>query len=139
MTCGFLTVSVTTDSKLDITRDLNLDHGGFIIYNLLDGKDDLVDVFSVNLLAGLESFHHVVNELLCHLLAKPYTIVSWLNSHRVQIETFSRGGFIADLDRIKESHLSNNLFALFQLESSILVAGVEGDTCLEVVNGILGS
>ena len=134
-----LTVSVTTDSELDIAGDFNLDHGGLVVHKILDGDDDLVDIFAVDLLACLETLNHVVNELLGHLVAQSHTIISWLDSHRFQVETLGRGWFIANLDSSKESQLSHNLLAFFQLESSILVVGVEGDACLKIIDGVLGS
>jgi hypothetical protein len=62
-------VSVTTDSELHVAGNLDLNHGGLVVYELLDLDDDLVDVFPVDLLARLETFNHIIDELLCHLVA----------------------------------------------------------------------
>jgi hypothetical protein len=62
-------VSVTTDSELHVAGNLDLNHGGLVVYELLNRDDDLVDVFPVDLLTRLETFNHIIDELLCHLVA----------------------------------------------------------------------
>lgn len=57
---------VTADGHLDIVGDLDLNHGVLLIDNLPDGKDNLVDVLAVDLLAGLKPLRHVIDKLLSH-------------------------------------------------------------------------
>ena len=70
-----LTVGVTTDSHQLALGHLGLHHGWLLVDNILHGQDDLESVLPVNLLAVLESLNHVVDELLCHLVAELDTIV----------------------------------------------------------------
>lgn len=130
-----LTVGVATDCELDILGDINLDHGRLIVYNLLDGDNDLVDVLAVKELASLEPLDHVVNEFLCHGVSQPYTIVVILNNHRVQIKTSGSGRFVTNFDSGKEGELAHNLLAFFQFKSGILVVRVKPDTFLKVFDG----
>lgn len=132
-------MGITADSQLDIVRDLNLDHGRLVVHELLDGNNDLVDIFAVDLLASLEPLDHVVNELLCHLVAQSHAVIARLDNHRVEVKPLGRGRLIADLNSGKECQLSDNLLAFFQLESCILVVRIEANAGLEVVDGLLGS
>lgn len=136
---AYLTVSITADSQLHIFGNLNLDHGWLLVDKLLNGKNDLVNIFSVNFLAGLESLCHIIDELLGHGIAKSSTVVVRLNSHRVQIKSFGGRWLIPNLDSCEEGHLSHNLLAIFELEPGIFIPGVDLDTLLEVVNGIFWS
>lgn len=68
-------MGITADCELDALWDIGLDHCRLIIYNIPYGDDDLVGVFLVNVFSILESFRHIVNEFLGHLLAQPDTII----------------------------------------------------------------
>ena len=116
---------ITADGQVNIVRDLHFDHGCFLVDNILDPNDDLVDVLLMEFLAVLESFRHVVNEFLGHdAILESYAVVGVLDEHVVKIETFGRGRFVADLDGGKEGHLAHNLLAFLQLEPCIFVVGV---------------
>lgn len=130
---------VTADCELCVVRNLHLHHRCFIVDDLLDRNNDLVDIFPVDLLAVLEALGHVVDKLLRHLLVDMCAVVFFLNGHGVEVETLCGGGLVADLDGSEESQLPHDLLAFFQLETGILVVGVEFDTLLEVVDGVLGS
>ena len=70
-----LAVCVTANSDLLALVNMRLDHGGFVVANVLDGQDDLVDVFERKLLALLETLDDVVDKLLCHLVSQLHTVV----------------------------------------------------------------
>lgn len=105
------TVCITTDSQLHIVGDLYLHHGGFVVYELLDGQNNLIHVLAMDLLASLEALSHVVNELLCHLLAESHTVVIILHRHAIKVESLSRRGLVAHLDSGEKGQLPHNLLA----------------------------
>lgn len=61
-------MSITTDRQLNIIRDFHLNHSSFVVDDVLDRDNDLVNIFPVDLLAILEALHHIVNEFLCHFV-----------------------------------------------------------------------
>lgn len=63
---GLPTVSITADGQLGIIWNFHLHHCGFLIDNLLDSNDDLVDIFLMQLLPILKPVQHIRNELFCH-------------------------------------------------------------------------
>lgn len=135
-----LTVSVAAHRELDVVGDGHFHHCRLVVDNLLDGQDDLVDIFPVDLLAVLETLNHVVDKLLRHEVAlEASSVVVGVDSHVLEVQAFCGRGLIADLDGGKEGHLPHNLLALLELEACILVAGVELDALLEIVNGLLGA
>jgi hypothetical protein len=129
-------MGVTADGKIDIVGYGQLDHSGLIIDNVLGGNYDLVDVFFVNLLARPEPLDHVINELLCHLIAKAYSVVIGFDFNRIQIKTFRRGRFITNVDSGIKILLAHNPLALSELELSIFIVRVELNTFLEILHGI---
>lgn len=133
------TVRIATNCKLDIVGNLHLDHCGLVVNKLLDSQYDLVDIFPVYLLAVLETFCHVVDELLGHLVAELRTVVVWLNGHRSHIETIGGGPCLGHLDRGEEIELAHDLLTFDELELRILVAGIDLGARLEVLESILGS
>lgn len=62
-------MGITTDRELHPLWYIGLDHRGLVVYNVSYSDNDLVDIFLMNVLSILESFRHVVNEFLGHLLA----------------------------------------------------------------------
>lgn len=132
-------MGITTDCKLDVLGNVDLDHGRLVVHKLLDGDDDLVDVFSVNQLASLEPLHHVVNEFLCHAISKSHTVIILLNDHGVQVKIGGSGGLITNFDGSKKGELTDNPFAFLQFQTSILVVGVKLDTFFEVIDGFFRS
>lgn len=107
------------------------------IDNVLHGNNDLVDVFPMDLLPVLESFHHVVDELLRHLLLQPDSIILRLHDHGVDVEAFGGRRLLANLDGGEEVELPHDLLALGELDLGISVVGVELQTRLEVLQGLL--
>jgi hypothetical protein len=91
---------------------LHLHHGRLIVHELLDRQYDLEHIFLRQLLPILESRDHVVNELLCHLLAQLHTIVALLQRHMLQIQALGRTGRIFDLNRLEERIPLDHLVAL---------------------------
>lgn len=133
-----LTVGVAANRKLDIVWHLHLDHRRLIVDDLLNGKEDLVDEFLVDLLAVLKPLDHVVDELLRHLIFNLYTIVVWFDGDRVKVETFGRRRLIANFDSSIKVELAHNLLALGKLNLGIFVVGIQSRAFLEVLQGILG-
>lgn len=127
-------MSVSTDGQLDSLWYLHLHHCRLIIDDLLDSYNDLINVFLVKQLPVFETFRHVVDELLCHLLAEMHAIVGWLNGHGLDIEPLCGGGFITYLDCGEKLVLPNDFLALDELELGIFVPGVDFDACLEVLD-----
>lgn len=132
------TVGITADSQLDSLGNFHLHHGGLVVYDFLDGNDDLVDVFLRKELAILESLNHVIDKFLRHLASELCSVIAILHDHGVQIKPLRSRWLIANFDGSEESQLAHNLLAFLQLESRILVVGVQPDTLLEVFNRILG-
>lgn len=60
---GIRTMCVSTDSDLVALLDVDFYHGGFLLHNLHDRYDDLVDVLPGDLLTVLEPLDHVLDEL----------------------------------------------------------------------------
>lgn len=133
-----LTMGVTANCKLDVVRYGHLDHGGFIIDNLLGGNYNLVDVFPVYFLAILKALNHVIDELLCHLILNLYSVVIRFDGDRIDIEAFGGRWFITNIDGGVEVQLAHDLLALGMLKFGIFIAWVELDAFLEVLNCVLG-
>ncbi len=89
---------VAANCELDVFGNFYLHHCGLVINDLLDGDDDLVDIFLVDLFTGLEPLDHVIDEFLGHLVLELYTVVVWLDSNGINIEAFSGRRLITDFD-----------------------------------------
>ena len=131
-------MGVSTDGELDIVRNFHLHHGGLIVYELLHSNDYLVDVFPVDLLAILEPLHHIIDELLRHLIAKSYAVMAGLYYHGVEIKTFGGGRFVTNFDGGKEVELAHDLLTLRKFQFGILITGIKFDAFLKVLKRIFG-
>lgn len=138
-TCGEfkpLTVSIAADCQLVILGHLHLDHCGFLVDNVLDSKNDLVNVFARELLPILESLNHVVDEFLSHLVSKLRAVVAGFDSHLIEIETLSGRGCFRDLDGLEKSISLDELLTSIELNLGDLVVWILLDDYLPVVDGI---
>lgn len=131
-----LTVGIAADGELDVIGYCDLDHCRLFVHNLLDGNDDLVHKFLVDLLPVLEPLDHVIDELLCHLILDLHAIIVWLDRDGINVQTFGSRGFVANLNGSIEVELSDNLLAVGELELGILIVGVELGDQLEVTKSI---
>ncbi|PYI09976.1 hypothetical protein BO78DRAFT_11064 [Aspergillus sclerotiicarbonarius CBS 121057] len=115
----------------------NLNHRRLRIDQILDSLDYLERVLAMDLLAGLEPLDHIVNELLCHFLLQPRTIIASIHSHGINIQVLKSGRRVADLNRLLELQPTDQLLALAQLQLRIAVVRLPLNHGLEILQGVL--
>ena len=103
---------ITAYCELDIVRYSNLDHCGFVVYDLHNGDDNLVHELLVYFLSVLETLDHVVDELLRHLVLDLDAVVVGLDGDSVEVEALGSGGLITNFYGGVEIKLSHDLLAL---------------------------
>jgi hypothetical protein len=78
-------VRISADSNLLPVLDINLHHGRLLSHNVHDSQDDLEDIFSGKLLAGLEALDHILNKLQSHLVSQLCAVVGRIHCHVLDV------------------------------------------------------
>ncbi len=130
------TVGIAADGQPRVVGYLHLHHGCLLIHDVLDGDDDLVNVFFVDLLAGPEALHHVVDKVLRHLVAKLGAVVVGLDGYRVDVQALGSRLLVANLDGFIELKLADDFLAFDKFQLGILVPRLDLDTTFEVLGGV---
>lgn len=117
-------MSVTADGDRRALGHIVLNHCRLVVHQLLDREDDLVNVFFVKPLPVLESFNHVVDKLLGHLIAQPRAIILFIDGHVLQVQALRSRRRILDLNGLEESIALDNLLAFGVLKLGIPVRGI---------------
>lgn len=79
---------VTTHSQFIPLFHPDLNHRRFRIDKIPNSLDDLEHILAVNLLPVLEPLNHIIDELLCHFIPNPDTVIPIVHSHRIDIQVF---------------------------------------------------
>ena len=78
-------MGISANCNLVTICNIMLDHGGFLLDNVHDSDDDLVDVFLSQLLSVLEPLNHVFDKLQSHLISQLCAIVCGVHSHVFEV------------------------------------------------------
>lgn len=129
-------MGVTADGNLCALWDVVFDHGGLLLDDVHDGDDDLIDVLFGQLLSGLESLNHVVDELNRHLVLELGAVVRGIDYHVLEVQALCGRGRILDFNGLEEGVSLDNLVALGHAQLCVgIVGGLLGDE-LPVAEGL---